>query len=391
MCIRDRYQWEKEFKKFAPHLNILVHHGTKRVRDLSDERFIRADVLLTTYGLTLNTKRSVLHSYTWGRVVLDECHLIRNPRSGRFKGCCALKSDIKWGLTGTPIQNYLNDFVTIFKFFGITGDIGKSEEIINVIRNKYILRRTKHILHNTTDELKLPDLNIEKIELPFISEEEEKFYTKIKENELRTYKEFGEFESNAHAFTVLLRLKQASIHPQLVIEGYKKKYNRNFKTWDAPSTKVSYIVNQIKEEKEKTIIFCTYTKEIDIFDYELSKLGFKTERITGATSPTNRHIILERSEEIDVLLVNINAGGVGLNMTHFNRVFITSPSWNPCNDAQAIARSHRIGQKNTVKVSYIVVVSEKISTIDENILNIQEKKKELISKTLDDEHCIHKV
>ena len=387
------YQWKQEFNKFAPHLNVLVHHGTKRVTSLDDKRFIEADVLLTTYGLTFTTtsNKTFLHSYVWGRIVLDECHLIRNPRSGRFKGCCALKSNIKWGLTGTPIQNYLNDFLTLFKFFGIKGNVGKSEENINIIRRKYILRRTKHLLQETTDELKLPDLNIENIEIPFMSEDEEKFYTKIKENELRSYREFGEFENNAHAFTVLLRLKQASIHPQLVIDGYQRKYNRNFEAWKGLSTKTLYIINQIKKEKEKTIIFCTYTKEIDIFDTELSKLGFKTERITGATSPTNKHIILERSKEIDVLLVNINAGGVGLNMTDFNRVFITSPSWNPCNDAQAIARSHRIGQKKVVKVSYIIVVSDKISTIDENILQIQQKKKALISKTLDDEYCFHKI
>ena len=383
-------QWEKEIYKFAPVLNVLVHHGRGRMWNLDDNRFKEADVVLTTYGLTFNTvsyKSTILHKHKWGRIVLDECHLIRNPRSGRFKGCDALKSNIKWGLTGTPIQNYLRDFYTLFQFLGIQKSLNNSEEQIDMIRRKYIKRRTKYSLEKKNNELKLPELIIENMEIPFISPQEEKLYTKIKENELRSYREFGEFENNAHAFTILLRLKQVSIHPQIVIEGYKKKYERDFKDWISPSSKIYYIVSQIEKEKEKTIIFCSFTKEIDIFENELASKGFRTERITGAISPINRNAILERSAEIDVLLVNINAGGIGLNMTHFSRVFITSPSWNPCSDAQAIARSHRIGQNKPVKVTYVILVSDKISTIDQNILAIQEKKKIMISKALDDEHC----
>ena len=385
-------QWAREIQKFAPHLNVIIHHNRFKLKSLDEQQFINADVILTTYGLCLTPKTktdTILHRYKWGRIILDECHLIRNPRSNRFKGCISLKSDIKWGLTGTPIQNYMRDFYTMFSFLGLNKMDIKNN--IDKIRDKYIKRRTKHSLEKDLDAFKLPELVIENVEVPFKSNDEEEFYSSVKENLLKSYYEFGEFESNAHALAILTRLRQASIHPQLVIDALNKKNKEQIPDWNSVPTKMSYIVNKIKEEKEKTIVFCHFSKEVDILQLLLEKEGFHIDKITGKTSPHDRVLILENADNIDVLLVNICAGGVGMNMTMFSRVFITMPSWNPCSDAQAIARSHRIGQNKPVRVTYVILSSDNIKTIDEGILAIQMKKKIMISNVLNDEHCFSKV
>ena len=199
---------------------------------------------------------------------------------------------------------------------------------------------------NIDNTLVLPDKTIEYVDIP-LSEYEADFYKKIHNKILNEIKLFGGFDgiSIYEILEHILRLRQATVHPQLVIDAYSRKYKKPSKICEIKySSKMTFVVNTIKKEKRKTIIFCSFLKEMDMYETYLKEEGFKTGRIDGSVSPRNR-IKISQSDDIDVIIVQIDAGGTGLNMTKFNRIFITSPCWHPCIEIQAIARALRIGHK----------------------------------------------
>ena len=156
---------------------------------------------------------------------------------------------------------------------------------------------------------------------------------------------------------------------------------------------------------ERSLVFCEFREEIDILENALKREDLEVRRLDGSMSLKQRVDLMnecndpeldkpreERSKNIDVLIIQIKAGGVGLNLQKFSRVYITVPNWNPCNEIQAIARAHRLGQDSKVVVEKLVVVDRKtteeeesIRTIDERILGIQEQKRELMVRILNDE------
>jgi SNF2 family DNA or RNA helicase len=380
-------QWEQEIAKFAPKLNVTIHHGSQKLQFFAHERFRNADVVLTTYNLVFNRDGSntILHRHRWGRIILDECHYIRNEKSKRATGCRKLKAIHKWGLTGTPIQNYDKDLYSIFRFLGLPKDF-VMRHLDNVI-DTYILRRSKNELAEIDSNLKLPDKVVEYAEIPFATEYEEKFYIKVRDKILRDIHAFAGFDSISitEVLEHILRLRQATIHPKLVIDGYSRKYDRDpAEPKVRIATKMKYVIDTIKKERRKTIIFCNFLMEMDMYETFLGEEGFTVGRIDGSVPPQERIDIIANSDNLDVMVVQIDAGGTGLNMVQFNRVFITSPSWNPCIELQAIARTHRIGQVNPVNVTRIIIVSDKVETIDQLIRDKQEEKKDLIEDMLQD-------
>ena len=380
-------QWKQEIAKFAPKLNVSVHHGSQKLQFLKHKRFRNADVVLTTYNMVFNRDESqtILHKHKWGRIILDECHYIRNEKSKRATGCRKLKAIHKWGLTGTPIQNYDKDLYSIFKFLGLPKDFVIRN--LDNVRDTYILRRSKNQLEKIDSNLKLPRKVVEYAEIPFATEYEEKFYMKVRNKILREINAFAGFDgiSIVQVLEHILRLRQATIHPKLVIDGYSRKYDRDpAEPKVRIATKMKYVLDAIKKERRKTIIFCNFLKEMDMYETFLGEEGFTVGRIDGSVPPQERIDIIANSDNCDVMVVQIDAGGTGLNMVQFNRVFITSPSWNPCIELQAIARTHRIGQVNPVKVTRIIIVSDKVDTIDQLIRANQEEKKDLIENMLQD-------
>ena len=391
------FQWQNEFTKFAPHIKTQVHHGKTKIHFLSAPTFQNADVIITTYGtLSSRKKQTILHKHTWGRIILDECHSIRNHKCKRAKSCCLIKAKHKWGLTGTPIQNYKTDLYSLFMYLGLSRTFVKNN--IDDVRDTYILRRTKKEVH-----IQLPKKMVECVEIPFETRFEEDFYLKIRDNvlkEIGAFQSFDQISINA-VLEHIMRLRQATIHPQLVIDGYSKKYNKlpSISEIDIP-TKMNYIIKTLKKEylenkEQKTIIFCSFIKEIDILEHHLETSHFRTARIDGSINPSERIKIIKNASSFDILLVQIDAGGTGLTMTHFHRIFFMSPSWNPCLERQAIARAHRIGQEKNVKITRLFVVlnndtilqsknKTNAKTIDELIKVKQDNKKLMIIEMLQD-------
>ena len=362
-------QWLLQFKKFAPFINVVIHHSKSSLSNLhfGNKKPI---VCLTSFHYSTNYR---INTHRWDRLIIDEAHMIRNQKSKRFKSIYNIYSKIRWAITGTPIQNSFKDFITIATFLRIpTKDIRSN---IESIKNKYILRRTKDNLIKYNSIFHLPNLYINNIFVDFQSTNELLFYNKvagsiIKEHNNYNFKEVLPFELS-------LRLRQASILPQLVIDGYKKKWNINFSDWKYTNTKLDTIIEHIHTNNHRAIIFSHFKKEIlYLKNYIKNRSVYIYD---GSISKIQKNNIINLSNsEIDILIIQIQSGACGLNLQSFSNIYFTSPSWNPSTDLQAIARSHRIGQINHVQV-YNIYINQ---TIDKRILEIQQNKLRIINNLL---------
>ena len=380
-------QWICEFGKFAPSTNIVINYGDNRT---TVDTIMNLDscVVITTYGLARvkDISNSIIHRIHWDRLILDECHEMRNPGSKVYKSIMKINATNKWGITGTPIQNYRKDLISLFSFLGVRRAKYSDNDLTRYVK-QLVLRRTKKMVEEHNENLKLPELKINKIELDFQSKEEKEFYNTVR-GECAQALKFYKFDP-VHAFEILLRLRQVSILPQLVLDGYSKKWDRVYPTWKHSNTKLDSIIEHIsnnfgdnKEEKENVIVFCQFHGEMQYLHEKLSEKELHVGCINGSVPATTRFDIISKSRRtnnIDVLLVQINAGGTGLNLQHFNVVYFTSPSWNPALKDQAIARAHRIGQRNEVRV-YMPLIRD---TIDHRIFELQQSKSDIFKQIID--------
>lgn len=386
-------QWQSEIKKFiGDSLNIIVHHGSK-MKDASILNNDKLNVVISTYGLLARNSNSILHSICWDRIILEECHLIRNSKSQTAKSVYRLQGKYKWGITGTPVHNSMNDLYSIFKFFGIDKSIVKKYK--STITKKWILRRTKKDLEGFNKSLYIPKLEVEHHTINYDSKEEELFYNKVKNDVKKNVASMREFEFNmVHILELLLRLRQACIMPQLVLDGYSKKWNRSYKDWNYSNTKLDYVVKHVttNSAKERPIIFAQFKKEIAYLEMKLLNNNMKVERIDGSKSLQDRNAIISRCKDVvdkedknyvDVIIIQIDSGSTGLNLQMFNAIWFTAIIWNPAIEMQAIARSHRLGQISKVIVRK-VIMSSKDKTIEEKIIGSQDIKRELMADILND-------
>jgi len=286
----------------------------------------------------------------WSRVVLDEGHVIRNPKTKLFNELSQLDSGIKWILSGTPVQNSPKELVTLAKWIGI------ENSSIEYIRAHYLIRRTQESEAKANPRLALPPLDTQVIKLDFRYDYERDAYTSLLSNPIT---------DKTTAIEILTRLRQ-------VCSGNcnGKKRVRNNET--SPSTKIEYLCNDIVTANTKCLVFCTWTNEITLIQRELNRLGVPCLVFDGRLSrDTKDNVIYNfKHSAIQVLLLQINCGSTGLNLQVSNRVYIVSPHWNPCVELQAIGRAYRKGQ--TSKVTCIRLVIK--DTIEEKCLELQKRK-----------------
>lgn len=416
------HQWVNIIKAILPNLKIYLHRGSNRAKTLEELYSENFNVAITTFGTIYKRGRNfltVLHSMIWDRVVIDEIHYIRNPASKTAKACHALKATHKWGLTGTPIQNGIKDLKSLYNFLELPKQFMTNDGLKSV--NKFLMkRRTKKMVEKYNRKLKILPLFQEIHAIEFTTQEERNFYKKIKDDvtvkylQLMRNTNINMGNKMIEFFELLLRLRQASIHPQLVINGFSRKFNTNFQKYNGKSTKLDTLTNLLKEktQKENCLVFCNYREEIDIIKNRLDTEGImcckydgsmslkeRNQAINSFTDPNSAETLLELNNIYTsnimrhinsfmprVLLIQIKAGGVGINLQMFSQVFITSPDWNPSNEIQAIARAHRIGQRRPVTVHrfWLYDQDEEFSTIDQRILGIQTTKRNLMAEYLED-------
>ena len=393
-------QWFSEIARFAPQLKVLVHDGSSRTRDPST--FTDYDVVITPYTTMVERNQphgtpTVVHKVDWGRVILDEGHEIRNPKSKISVSICNLTAINRWVLTGTPVFNRLKDFITLCKFIGIPKE--GVQGALQSIRNRYVLRRTKEDVAGFNERLKLPPCDFANVKISMTADEKEFYdhvYNKCRER-LKRIQVSTTLSKSIYIMEQILRIRQIMVHPQIYLNGMAKKHQTPPQVWDSNVSKIDKLCGMVSEHPtESTLIFCQFIEEMNIIQGRMEKMEKKVYRIDGSISREERVMEIDKFRKTPgcVFLIQIKAGGVGLNLQDATRVYITSPAWNPAVELQAIARAHRTGQtkKVTVRKLYYDFDDDEVNpSVEYAIMQLQNHKSIVCSEVLNDERVASQI
>jgi SNF2 family DNA or RNA helicase len=353
----------------------------------------RPSVYITNYE-KLYTNPSIFKQ-EWNRVVLDEAHKIRNGDGDIARYARKLQSPIRWAVTGTPLVNSLKDVVSLLAFLGVPySPLWRWEPRFLRILPELLIHRSLDSLRSIIKNAP-PVPQIHTISLPFLTEEEEEFYYGVQgmiESKLNTYQK--DIISSAEAFKLLLRLRQISVHPQVYINAkHRESSSYSREDWYLPSTKLEAIKDIIKNDNDdkihKYIIFCQFNDEMLLLQEYLyhNNLASKENILlyNGSMNQMERTEVLKKSKETTettIMLLQLQAGGVGLNLQEYDRIIFVSPYWTSSLIDQAIARAVRMGQTETVKVYHLQLKAEHESSINIDILvnSKAEEKRKMLQK-----------
>jgi SNF2 family DNA or RNA helicase len=374
------FNWKSELEKFAPSLKFHMNYGNERKKD--KDFFKKFDIVFTTYG-TLLSDVNFLKSVDFDYIILDESQAIKNPMSKRYKSVRLLQARNRLVLTGTPVENNTYDLFAQFSFLN-PGSLGTQQrfkdnyaipidKFKDGLRAKELQRKIHPFLLRRTKKQVASELP-EKTEIVLFCEmgkEQRAVYDSYK-NEFKLYLEKSKKEEllnqSMHVLQGLTKLRQICNSPALLNdEGF----------YGNESAKIDILIEQVSEQvmNHKLLIFSQFVGMLDLIKERLILLGIPFEYLTGKTK--NREEVVrnfQENESIRVFLISLKAGGVGLNLTEADYVYIIDPWWNPAVENQAIDRSYRIGQKRKVIAVRLICPD----TIEEKILLLQESKKEMI-------------
>jgi len=387
------FNWENELQKFAPHIKFLIYHGIKR-----DHAFpAKTRLILTSYG-TLRNDAVHLNKEDWLNVILDESQAIKNPNAQMTLAVHGIKAKGRLILSGTPVQNNTFDLWSQFAFInpGLLGNktfflesfsnpIDKqrhqpSAEQLRKLVNPFILRRTKEQvakdLPAKTESILWCEMDQDQRK---VYEETREFYKQAIESSIEIE---GISKSSFLVLEGMLRLRQICDAPSLL---KKSQYNT------ISSTKLDELLRELEENtgNHKVLVFSQFTEMLALAKTRLQKAGILFSYLDGSTSLSSRKAEVERFQqdtEIRVFLISLKAGGVGLNLTEADYVYIVDPWWNPAAEQQAIDRSHRIGQNKPV-FAYKMICK---NSIEEKILKLQEHKKGVANDLIKEDEAIFK-
>ena len=348
-------QWKSEIAKFTG--------GTMRVEIAHNSdpnglliELMRTQVYITSYGTVARNMRVFGDaSITWGRIILDEAHMIRNSRNKTTVALMSLKAHNRWCISGTPIQNGAKDMVTLLEFIGFPRKIAK-KRMKEIVAQRMLLRTKK------STGIELPAIKREVVDI------------KMSPSEFRVY----DFVDEHIDFELVRQLKkrQATILKRMVSEFYSGEFDDvEPEEWHEINID-NFRLDKTLEIAHKVgngVIFADFRAEIDYIKKKLESRGKKVAVIHGGVPIVQRKEVLDNQANYDFVIIQIYAGGTGLNLQRFNNVIINSPHWNPFIEEQAIARVHRIGQQREVKIFHLV---EK-ETIDADIVSVQDVKKQV--------------
>ncbi len=374
------FNWVREAERFAPDLRVMEYLGSGR-KDQAD-RFAQHDLIVTTYG-TLRKDIEKLREREFNYVILDEAQAIKNPQSLAAKCSRLLKARHRLVMTGTPVENHLSDLWSLFEFLnpGLLGGSVAFREVfcrkpaddepdrryslLHRMLRPFILRRTK--------EQVAPELpeRVEQTVECVMGTKQKQYYQELKEyyraSLLGRVDHDGLAKSKIHVLEALLRLRQAACHPGLIDPARH----------DAEATKLDTLLEMLDEsmsDGHKTLVFSQFTSLLAILRQKLDAAQVSYEYLDGQT--TDRRDRVDRFQNdptCRLFLISLKAGGVGLNLTAADYVFILDPWWNPAVEAQAIDRTHRIGQEKKV-IAYRLITRD---TVESRILELQQRKRDL--------------
>ena len=387
------FNWQQEIKKFAPTLKVLTLYGSDRARVVAD--FDRYEVVLTSYGTLLSDIR-LLKDYRFNYIFLDESQTIKNPNSQRYKAVRLLSSRNKVVMTGTPIENNTFDLYGQFSFAcpGLLGCREQFKQLYSVPIDQFKDRRRADELHKrihpfllrrTKEQVasELPD----KTEMVIYCEmgvQQREIYESCR-TEIRDYlmgtAEDELIKSSMHVLQGITKLRQICNSPAILS---KEKY------YGEASAKMEVLMEQIESKSpyHKILVFSQFVSMLDLVKAELESRKIEFSYLTGQTKDIAAAVgSFQNHPEVRVFLISLKAGGVGLNLTQADYVYLIDPWWNPAVENQAIDRAYRIGQHKNVMAIRLICPD----TIEEKIMLMQENKKEIASGLIKTEASIFKL
>lgn len=407
--------------------SVFVYHGRQR-QHIDIQQFntntTNPLVVITTYGEIAaygngrnQPPTSPLHQVTWSRVVFDEAHHLRNPETNVHKASLLLKSEIKWLLTGTPIQNSVRDFHALCNIINIPSYLYRGEKPnLKQLTRDYIIKRTKRRL-----EIPMPKLTEQTIKVEWENEDERNVASQLHGGYLKQTNSRVVLPRFNNRMVEIMRARQMCILPSLLDtmidsgrwvgnqadrQYHQDQIDDDIETGNQISEEqldllekatrgsskldavIRHIVNNKRDKSKEAIprmlVFCEFRKEIDYMENALMSHGIMTGRIDGKTPQKMKEAFLN-SDIIEVLILQVKTCSEGLNLQKYTDVYIVTPQWNPCVEAQAIGRAYRMGQTKDVNVYRFVMDNEGLNidnTMDMRVVKRQEEKYEDAKKVL---------
>ena len=370
--------WCEQIRKFRPNLSVCRYHGSDR--EFSND----SDVVVTSYGLLRGEAERF--SEEWAVCVLDETQNIKNPDSATAKAACSLSARFRLALSGTPIENKLDDLWSQYRYCfpellgsraqfekkfaqGIRRGNSRVEDQLKRRIRPFLLRRVK------ADVLKELPPKTEIVLRCTLSDHERQLYQSIYLSSQEVIqKALSDKAEMFGVLEVLLRLRQACAHVGLLPGNTELR-----------STKSDLLIESLLESKEaghRSLVFSQWTGMLDLLETPLSEAGLQFSRLDGSTK--NRKELIEafqKADGPDLMLLSLKAGGVGITLTAADHIYLYDSWWNPAVEDQAADRAHRIGQSNPVFVYRLMAEN----TVEEKILELQERKRALAHGLLGDE------
>ncbi len=370
--------WRREAARFAPQLRVFVHHADRRLTAAAD--FSAHDLVITSYG-TLARDQLLFAAVTFAAIIADEAQHIKNRRSQNAAALRALRARARFLLTGTPLENSLDDLRSLFEFI-LPGYLTKVpaglraderawfDDRLKAQTAPYILRRTKQAVAP-----ELPE-KLEQIIWCELGAAQAKLYRETQE---RSERELFDLEAGGAsdaklqfaALTQLLRLRQICCDPRLVQPESPADISTKLDSFNE-------LLAEAVDDGHRVLVFSQFTSLLALLraDLDAQQLGYCY--LDGSMSARARQAEVDRfqaSPDIPLFLLSLKAGGTGLNLTGADTVVHFDPWWNPAAEAQATDRAHRIGQKRVV-TSYKLIAS---GTVEEKVLALQAEKRALLA------------
>ena len=377
--------WYAEAQRFAPDLKVLIYHGSDRhLAQFSDY-----DLIISTYG-TVARDKALFLQYSFYYLILDEAQFIKNARTKTTQIMQQLHAKFRLCLTGTPLENHLGELWSLFHFLmpGLLGSIKEFRQFFripiereaNVERRNILSKRVQpFMLRRTKDQVirELPPKTevVQRVELRGVQRDLYEGIRMMMEKKVReAIASQGLGKSQIVLLDALLKLRQVCCDPRLLSLPEAEMAHGESSKLDT----LMELLDNLMEEGRKVLVFSQFTSMLKLIEERLQQRHYSYLKLTGQTQ--QRQVLVDRFQagEVGIFLISLKAGGTGLNLTRADTVILYDPWWNPAVQDQAAGRSHRIGQDNPVFI-YKLIVS---GTVEEAILSMQVRKKELVDSIL---------
>jgi SNF2 family DNA or RNA helicase len=373
------HNWLNEINRIAPALKVLIYTGSGRT--LSKTILSKYHIILTTYG-TLRNDIEPLESYRFGYIILDESQYIKNALSKTALAASRLNGEHRVAMTGTPVENSLNDLWSQMNFLnpGILGGLQAfnnffasvlisnpnhqiGRDLLKIIE-PFLLRRTKEEVAK-----ELPPVT-ETISFCTMDEGQQELYEREKSKIRNYFLSGGEYEGTTRSSVLVLRalmhLRQIANHPRMTDDSSELGSGK--------FEEVTLKLETILAENHKILVFSSFVKHLNLIGSWCNEREIPFAMLTGSTTSREKVVnSFKKNTGIQLFLISLKAGGVGLNLAEAGYVFILDPWWNPAAEMQAISRAHRIGQDKNVFVYRFISTG----TVEEKIMRLQERKANL--------------